>query len=107
MTMSVLPMDRDKLLELVAGEPDLITPAAAADHTFYYSQTCRRCGGNCAPEADVQKMVRTGRTAGDVHNCRCQTCGCLFNPYTNLIIELGNLGKLEPAVPLIHNDPED
>lgn len=57
------------------------------------------------PEADPQRMIRRG-TLHQGYLSRCSVCGCLFEPDMGIIIEMGNLGRLEPAIPLINPDDE-
>lgn len=96
-------MDQSVLLAILAEEEDVLTERARTDAAYYSDVSCPRCGGTCAVVPDVMAMMRAGTTRNK-HRCRCTTCGCLFDPVLGIIIELGNLGELEPAVPLIHGD---
>lgn len=98
--MRYKPMDRRFAEAVVASEQDAITKRAQTEMARYSSVNCPRCGSSCHAEGDVQAMLRAGTTLK--FKSRCNGCGCLFDPDIGMIIELGNLGRLQPAIPLIH-----
>ncbi len=102
--MRYVPMDRRLIEAVLESEQDVITKRAETERARYAAVNCPRCGGSCRAEGDVQAMIRTGTTLK--FKSRCNDCGCLFDPDIGMIIELGNLGRLRPAIPLIHVDED-
>jgi len=98
--------DQDELQEILDGETDILTGLVAADDEIYRNATCPRCQGLTMKEVDVQQYLRSGAQRPiPTYCCRCAECGCLFSPFTGVIIEMGNLGRLVPRYPLVQ--PED
>lgn len=97
-------MDQNKILEILEGHEDTLADRVREELEFVTRNPCPRCGGNSLPELDVMRSLRNGTR--NIYHCRCVECGCLYSPYSGLIIEMGNLGQLEPAVPLIHGDKD-
>lgn len=77
---------------------DLVNPMVQKELDFVNSQTCPRCGGDVIPENITQRMIKGGPPRP---LARCSACDCLFDPYSAVIVELGNLANLEPAIPII------
>lgn len=100
--MAFKPLDPDVAEALLEEHTDTLTERVRKELAFYNDQMCLRCGGKCRAEANVRKMVKTGRS--DQYLCRCMDCGCLFDPTLQIIVEMGNLGRLRPSIPLIHGD---
>lgn len=96
-------LDQKTILDILSEEEDVLTPRSKADAAFYDDIDCVRCGGDTTIEAHTQAMLASGTTRNK-YMCRCTVCGCLFDPYFGIIVEMGNLGRLERPVPLIHND---
>ncbi len=91
--------DRAKLIE---EHDDVLTPLIQEDQKIYEDASCPRCGGMAAKDVDLFRAVTTKRVIPR-YNCKCLECGCLFEPITGLIIEMGNLGRLHPEtlVPIV------
>lgn len=83
--------------KMLEGYEDTLTPAVRREMDFVSKQLCPRCGSNVVPEHDVKRMIK-----GQCRPlARCGECRCLFDPYSGLLLEMGNLGNLEPAIPII------
>ena len=104
--MPYQPADPAKLEKMVEGHEDVISGPFQQEVEAVTRVPCPRCGGSVQPEADIPRMVRQGSTRYGLLG-RCTVCGCLFEPDMGLIVELGNLGRLEPAVPLIDPNFDD
>ena len=100
--MKFIPMDPEKVLDLIDGHEDVITKRFKTEQDFLNSKQCPRCGSDCRAEADVRIAEEGPGTVR--YLCRCLGCECLFEPNFGMIIEMGNLAKLEPTVPIIHGD---
>jgi hypothetical protein len=103
--MPYKPADPDKLAEIINEYEDAITEPFHQEVEEVTRYPCPRCGGQVQPEADIDRMIRQGSTRYGLLS-RCTDCGCLSEPDMGIIIELGNLGRLEPAIPLINPDDE-
>lgn len=110
-------MDQDELLEILKDEVDILTPMVEADEEIYRDARCPRCGGECTTDINVSTLFDVDPKTMDIipgprmanriiprKLSRCMGCTCLFDPFTGLVLEMGNLGRLEPDIPLIHND---
>lgn len=83
--------------KMIEGHEDVLSNQVREEFEFVGKQTCPRCGGGVTPEQDTNRMIKgVIRPLG-----RCGECRCLFDPYSGIMIELGNLGYLEPAIPII------
>ena len=96
-------MDQAELLKIVNEYEDVLTPLVEADRKIYESQVCPRCGANMIVKPDIRLLLANNRPIPR-HLVKCSVCECVVDPFSGLIVELGNLGNLEPAVPLIHRD---
>lgn len=84
--------------KLLEGYEDTLTEQVQREYDFVNKQLCPRCGSNIIPEQDVRRMIKGGPPRP---LARCGECRCLFDPYSGILVELGNLGNLEPAIPII------
>jgi hypothetical protein len=96
-------MDEAKLLEIVNEYEDVLTPMVEADQAIYDSQICPRCGGSMYVKPEINRLLANNRPIPK-HLVKCAACDCVVDPFSGIMVELGNLGNLEPAVPLIHRD---
>lgn len=92
-------LDPDTALKMIEGFEDELTPQFQREIDFVSQQMCPRCGSNVTPEHLVQRMLKGGPPRP---LARCGECKCLFDPYSGLLLEMGNLGNLEPAIPIIN-----
>lgn len=84
---------------LIKDQEDLLTPMVQAENKVYEDSRCPRCDGIPTKELDIQRAIRSPRIIPR-YLCRCLECGCLYDPHAgNLLIELGNRGRLEPEIP--------
>lgn len=83
---------------MIEGHEDVLSEQVQRELDFVNQQSCPRCCGNVIPEHDVRRMIKGGPPRP---LARCGECECLFDPYSGLLLEMGNLGKLEPAIPII------
>lgn len=97
--------DEAKLLEIVSEYEDVLTPMVEADQAIYDSQVCPRCGGSMYVKPDIRRLLANTRPIPK-HLVKCSACDAVVDPFSGLLVEMGNLGLLEPAVPLIHVDDD-
>lgn len=93
-------MDPEVAAKLIEGHKDTLSEKVQAEQKFYESLSCPRCGGSVAREMDI--VVDEEERVSTRYMARCRECKCLFNPDLGLIVEMGNLANLEPAIPIIH-----
>lgn len=49
-------------------------------------------------------MFREGQ-ALPRYQLECLACGCVFDPHSGIIVEIGNIGQaIEPAIPILKTD---
>lgn len=101
--MTFKELDESEALELLEGQKDLLPELLGKDEEVYAKANCPFCKG------ELQKMLNTAKTLNQQgvlpqYLCRCITCGGVIDPWTDIVVKLGDLGNLEPAVPLIHKD---
>jgi len=96
-------MAEAKLLEIISKYDDVLTPLVEADRQIYDSQVCPRCGASMFVQPDINRLLANSRPIPK-HLTKCSVCACVTDPFSGIIVEMGNLGLLEPAVPLIHAD---
>lgn len=105
--MNLKTLDPRITMKLLEGREDVITPLSQERERFYRSQYCPQCGGNANTKtANPNRMFVEGE-ALPRYQLRCDNCECLFDPFTGLVVEMGNLGKA--FVPAVHlfDGPED
>lgn len=105
--MHLKESDPQIILELLENERDIITEKAQQREQFYQSQTCPRCGGEALTKIGNIKTLFRRNDPLPRYQLHCEGCECQFDPYSGIILTMGNLAKAYvPAVPLI-DGPED
>lgn len=104
-------IDQETLKAIVAEHEDILTPLVEADRAIYNDASCLRCGGKTFPENDLRHL-KVSEDGSEVYVansrpiprklCRCTDCGSLMDPFSGLLVEMGNLGKVEPRIPIIY-----
>ena len=97
------PMDEATILDILKKQEDILTPMVEKHQAIYEAQSCPTCGSGRIVEPCVQRML-ANRNTMPRHLSRCPVCDCLIDPFSGIVLENGNKGKLEPVVPLIHVD---
>lgn len=105
--MKLKPLNPEITLKLLEGREDVITPLAEQREQFYQSQVCPNCGSTALKRVgDGRILFRQGEVLPRFQ-MQCDSCTCVFDPFTNIQLTMGNLGDaFEPTVPLI-DGPED
>lgn len=103
--MALKQLDPRITLKLLEGHQDTITPLAQEREKFYQSQTCPQCGGNSfIKRADARVMFHDGDPLPHFL-LECNNCHGLLEPFSRMVLSIGNLGKAyQPAIPIL--DPE-
>lgn len=105
--MHLKPADPRIILKLLEGREDVISPLADRRDEFYRSQSCIRCGSTALTRVANAATLFHSNDPMPRYLMECQSCECLFDPHTGLLLSMGNLGKaFLPAVPIL-DGPED
>ncbi len=103
-------MDQKLLKAIVDQEVDLLTPLVEADQQIYNDASCPRCGGVTIKERNLENDIEvledgsvTSRSSRPIPKflCRCADCSCLFDPFSGLLLEMGNLAQVRPRIPIL------
>lgn len=92
-------MDPEMVRQLISDEPDVITQAAKVEQDLFDHLQCPVCGGE-----GTDKIVKPPKFSGEgglvvacftpekplpTGTARCRTCNSEFDPYTRVIIKVG------------------
>lgn len=105
--MDLKPLDPRITAKLLEGHTDTLTAEAEERERFYQAQSCPHCSGNAFTKTgDSRFMFRAGE-ALPRYLLKCDNCDGIFDPFSGIVLTMGNLAKAwEPEVPLI-DGPED
>ncbi len=98
--MAFTPLDPTLAWKAIEGYQNELAPEQKVLDAFYRQHKCPRCEGDCRKEMMVRHAFAPG-TLVPRSVLRCHSCACLFDPHSNIIVEMGNLAKVEPAIPII------
>ena len=104
-TMPYVEMDPAVVMKLLEGYKDELSPEAKKLEAFYKQFICPRCGGACSKELLKNHAFADPDTLIPRAVLRCKQCSCLFDPFTGIRLEQGNIGKVQPDIPIIK--PQD
>lgn len=105
--MDLKPLDPRITLKLLEGREDVITPLAQERERFYKAQRCPQCSGNATTKTGNPARLFVEGEALPRYQLHCDNCGCLFDPFTGIVLEMGNVARaFEPSVHLF-DGPED
>ena len=105
--MDLQTLDPRITLKLLEGREDVITPLAQERERFYKSQRCPRCSGDANSKVGDPKHLFVEGEALPRYQLRCDNCSCLFDPFSGIVLEMGNLGEaFKPSVHIL-GDSQD
>lgn len=102
--MSFVELDPAIAWKAIEGYSNELAPEQKALDAFYRQFKCPRCGSECRREMLAKHMFSDPGTLVPRSVLRCTRCECLFDPHSGLRLEQGNLGKVQPDIPII--DPK-
>lgn len=102
--MKVLTLPLSIRRRLLEHEPDLLTPKLEA-RAQKYSHPCPRCGGALHQHLDPKPFSNTSPLPRTI--ARCVDCGHEIDTQSDMVVKLGNVGKIEDPFPTIKPAPED
>jgi hypothetical protein len=93
-------LDPELHLKLIEGYKDELTPEALVQNAFYQShRKCKRCGCDMVKEMDPRVTWSSGGLLPRAL-LRCQECGFLIDPETNIILNSGSAAMIpQPILP--------
>lgn len=90
--MNFKEMDPDVVRSIIADQEDILTPLAKQREDRYRRLSCPCCQGK-----NLKPLPRTDRSGELIvdgiiphHRFVCQTCDCVYDPESNLVIRDGN-----------------
>lgn len=89
-------MSEEALLLAIEGYQDELAPAKRVQDAFYRNCRCPRCSGEC--DAIFLSITHSLPREGElVHRSglKCRLCEAVFDPHSNIIVSLGNPGKIQ------------
>lgn len=96
--MKVLTLPLHIRRRLLEHEVDTLTPKLEK-RTEKYSHPCPRCGGALHQHLDQRPFSSTSSLPRTI--ARCVDCGHEIDTQTDLVVKLGNVGKVEEPFPII------
>lgn len=95
-------LDAEIAWKAIEGYDNELTPQQRALDAFYRQFRCKRCGSTCRKElASAQHAFADPDTLVPRSVLRCNSCECLFDPHTGMMLEMGNPAKTPPDIPII------
>jgi len=87
--MSFKEMDPELALKLIEGYQNELAPEQNVQEAFYRQHVCPRCGGNVEKHFISVRHAFGGDGLLPRSGLKCLRCNCLFDPHTNLIVDVG------------------
>ncbi len=82
-------MDPELAAKLVEGYQNELEPQRRTLDAFYRNTRCPKCNGQCRKEAVAGHAFADPNTLVPRACLRCMTCECLFDPHSNIVLEMG------------------
>jgi hypothetical protein len=101
--MEFQEMDPEIAWKLIEGYEDELSPAHKVQEAFYRQFTCPRCGRDGLARETISARHAFSDPDSPVPRAglRCNSCSCLFDPHTGMLVEMGNPAKIPPDIPII------
>lgn len=89
--MTFRPLDPVLAAKMVEGYQNELEPQRRALEAFYRQSRCPKCKGQCKKEAVAGHAFGDPDTLVPRSCLRCLTCDLLFDPHSNLVVEMGDV----------------
>lgn len=100
-------LDPEICWKAIEGYQNELAPEQKALDAFYRQHVCKRCGSTCRKEVlNARHAFADPETLVPRSVLRCTRCECLFDPHTGIILEMGNLAKAQPEIPIVRPSDE-
>lgn len=99
--MQLKCMDPEEVARLLEGHKDIVTSLAEKREQFYNDQQCPSCASTSHTRSTNANIAFLGNDPIARFILECQDCGCVFDPHSGLVLQLGNRARLEPAIPIL------
>lgn len=87
--MPIVELDPALAWKAIEGYTNELDPEQKALDAFYRQFRCKQCSGQVVKEF-VQGHVFSDKNTLVPRAClRCETCRCLFDPHTGIVLEMG------------------
>lgn len=87
-------LDPELALKAIEGYEDVLTEEGQRLDTFYRAFRCPRRCGPLRREHDPSHTFNDPNTLTPRALLRCDNCGYLVEPHTNVVLDSGNAGKI-------------
>lgn len=87
-------LDPEVAWKLIEGYEDVLSGEARKFDTFYRQFNCPRCKETLVKEFDSRHAFSDPNTLIPRALLRCQGCGFLVDPHTNVVLNSGNAAKM-------------
>lgn len=84
--MLLKTMNPDEVRKALAGQEDILTPAAQTTDTYFKKLSCPSCGGECMKFVDPSRLFKDGAVLPN-YMARCKVCETEFEPYTMIQVK--------------------
>lgn len=100
--MAYVTIPAELVRKAIEGYENVLDPDNTKLEAFYRQFACRRCGGSYHKEFSPSHAF-SGNSDHLVARAllRCNDCKSLFDPFSGLMVEMGNPAAIPPVVPII------
>jgi hypothetical protein len=92
--MVYVEMDPELVRKALEGYQNELAPEKRKLDAFYRQFKCKRCSGPVRQETHSQHCFNDPDTMTPRALLRCEHCSCLFDPHSNIVLELGDPDKV-------------
>ena len=96
--MKFIPLDAELARKAIEGYQNELAPELLALDAFYRQFRCKRCKSPCNKEQVAGHVFSDPNTLVPRSCLRCSVCRMLFDPHSNIILEMGE--KRAPPPPM-------
>jgi hypothetical protein len=98
-------MEEDDVYEQIKDVPDILSKRVKDRETLYAQQVCPQCLGNSFKKKTDATKLFTPNDPLPRYQLECNNCSCLMDPFSGLILKIGNVGKAyQPGIPILKTE---
>jgi hypothetical protein len=92
--MPFVEMDPELAMKAIEGYTNELEPENRKLEAFYRQFKCKRCKGPVRKETLSNHCFADPSTLVARAVLRCEHCSCLFDPFSGIVLELGDPSKI-------------